>query len=117
MPEGRGKQMAGSNPFFAVLGDMKELGSFSQKLHKEVGTSKVCSQLTGLFTFGEDSEFIKQAFQETSNREAYHFSGEEQQKLVTKIIETVPEGSYLLLKGSRSMKLETLVPLLQTGNS
>ncbi|MEM7183820.1 MAG: UDP-N-acetylmuramoyl-tripeptide--D-alanyl-D-alanine ligase [Spirochaetota bacterium] len=111
-----GKQMAGSQPFYAILGDMKELGGFSKKLHREVGKSQVSSLLSGLFTFGEDSKYLQEAFSTTHKREAYHFSTAERKNLLGQIRKSIPAGSYILLKGSRSMKLETLVPLLQAEN-
>ncbi|EMO14138.1 UDP-N-acetylmuramoyl-tripeptide--D-alanyl-D-alanine ligase [Leptospira santarosai str. CBC523] len=107
-------QLADGKEFYAVLGDMKELGNHSRKFHKTLG--KKCSEfrnLKGLFTFGTDSLWIREEFvkRTTFPRFSEHFAGTEEGlvKLVRKFSQTVPEGSVVLAKASRGIQLERFV--------
>ncbi|EQA63820.1 UDP-N-acetylmuramoyl-tripeptide--D-alanyl-D-alanine ligase [Leptospira alexanderi] len=110
-------QLADGKEFYVVLGDMKELGKHSQKFHKELG--KKCSEfqnLKGLFTFGTDSLWIREEFvkRTTLPRFSEHFAGTDEGlvKLVRKFSQTVPEGSIVLAKASRGIRLERFVDSL-----
>lgn len=91
-----------------ILGDMFELGENSENHHLQIikwlDINKVNAHLVGLHfkkafeKYGRTSNFI-QTFEKT-----------EDQKL--KDLLTTIEGKNILVKGSRGMKLETLVPLL-----
>lgn len=106
------QQLANGQPLYAILADMKELGKFSHKLHREVGNSQICQQLSGLFTFGEQAQWIADSYSQSTNKPGYSFM--DKQELATTIHKIVPAGSYILIKGSRSMHLEELFPLLQS---
>ena len=86
-----------------VLGDMKELGSDTQLLHKTAGENIKQAGIDYLFTYGELSANTSQAFGEG----AYHFS--EQEKLVSALKPFLYNTTTILIKGSRSMKMEKVV--------
>ncbi len=106
------KQIASSNPCYAILGDMKELGKFSKFYHLELGVFCKKLKLSGLITFGQDSEMIAKEFSERKNEtKTPHFidSNESIKSLISYAKSKIPKGSFILVKGSRSMKMERIV--------
>ncbi|TAK73022.1 MAG: UDP-N-acetylmuramoyl-tripeptide--D-alanyl-D-alanine ligase [Gammaproteobacteria bacterium] len=89
-----------------VLGDMKELGEEATSLHYSAGERIRQAGVDYLFTYGELSAHTAQAFGEG----AYHFS--EQEKLVTALKPFLYNQTTILVKGSRSMKMEKVVAQL-----
>lgn len=86
-----------------VLGDMKELGDNAKLLHQMAGTSIRQAGIDYLFTYGELSASTAQAFGEG----AYHFN--EQEKLVSALKPFLYNQTTILVKGSRSMRMEKIV--------
>mgnify|MGYP005990548479 CR=1 FL=1 len=93
-----------------TLGDMGELGDEGTSLHQQVGVYAMNVGIDFLFSFGELSQFASDAF-----GEGEHFS--EQTLLTKKIIETINDTKgkiTVLVKGSRSAKMENVVNALIT---
>lgn len=92
----------------AVLGDMLELGEHSHLYHEEVGryAFECCDRLV---CFGEYSSFVaKGAVLAGMKKEEVFFSNDKQE--VEKYLqELLKEGDFVLLKGSRDMKMEELL--------
>ncbi|WP_000841144.1 UDP-N-acetylmuramoyl-tripeptide--D-alanyl-D-alanine ligase [Leptospira interrogans] len=110
-------QLADGKEFYAVLGDMKELGEYSKEFHKKLG--KKCSEfqnLKGLYTFGTDAFWIQEEFvkRTSSPRFSEHFPGTQEglSELIHKFLQTIPEGSIVLAKASRGIQLERFVEAL-----
>ncbi len=108
------KQASSNFKRYAILGDMKELGEFSEKFHKEVGiyASQV---LDGLISFGSDARFYFEEFSKHKNNKFnLYFSNTEEniQKIVEYVTKNLKEESFLLVKGSRSMRMERVIEKL-----
>jgi len=86
-----------------VLGDMKELGDEEVNLHHIAGGEIRKAGIDYLFTYGQLSETTAIAFGEG----AYHFN--EQEKLVTALRPFLYNHTTILIKGSRSMRMERVV--------
>jgi UDP-N-acetylmuramoyl-tripeptide--D-alanyl-D-alanine ligase len=86
-----------------VLGDMKELGMDSNKMHREVGENAKTMGVRRLFATGEMSLHTVDAF----GPGARHF--ETREGLVRELCRNVRPGVNLLIKGSRSMGMESVV--------
>jgi UDP-N-acetylmuramoyl-tripeptide--D-alanyl-D-alanine ligase len=86
-----------------VLGDMKELGHGSRKLHREVGEAARAMGVRRLFTIGEMSAYTAEAFGDR----AQHFSSHED--LAAALTESLYPDVICLVKGSRSMGMEAIV--------
>jgi UDP-N-acetylmuramoyl-tripeptide--D-alanyl-D-alanine ligase len=86
-----------------VLGDMKELGTDTKSIHHSAGTEIRSAGIDYLFTYGELSSLVAQAFGEG----AYHFN--EQEKLVNALKPFLFNTTTILVKGSRSMKMEKVL--------
>lgn len=92
----------------AVLGDMLELGEFSDEGHSEVG-KKVPRTVDILFTYGEASKMISEkakTFGMNANK-IRHF--DKMDDLVAELKNTAKEHDVILVKGSRSMHMEKIV--------
>lgn len=86
-----------------VLGDMKELGDDAKNIHHHAGEKIRSAGIDYLFTYGELSMNTAQGFGEG----AYHFN--EQEKLVNALKPFLYNTTTILVKGSRSMKMERVI--------
>ncbi|MEJ8569596.1 UDP-N-acetylmuramoyl-tripeptide--D-alanyl-D-alanine ligase [Elongatibacter sediminis] len=86
-----------------VLGDMKELGEDSRKLHAEVGDAARSLGVARLFALGEMSASTADAF----GAGAEHF--DDRNELVGALRAALRPGINCLVKGSRSMGMEQVV--------
>lgn len=86
-----------------VLGDMKELGDEAKSLHQTAGEAIRHAGIDYLFTFGELSANTAHAFGEG----AYHFN--EQEKLINALRPLLCNHTTILVKGSRSMRMENVI--------
>jgi UDP-N-acetylmuramoyl-tripeptide--D-alanyl-D-alanine ligase len=98
----------------AVLGSMKELGSRSQEAHRRIGARAARADFQGLFLFGEE---MQEAFREINRMD---FEGSvswmtDFDSLREALLSYLREGDLLLIKGSRAVELERLVPELDQG--
>lgn len=92
----------GGEPWL-VLGDMKELGIETRKLHAEVGEAAQTFGVKRLYAVGEASEAAVDAFGD----DAWHF--ENRDSLIRALQNDLRAGVVCLIKGSRSMGMEHVV--------
>ncbi len=85
----------------ALLGDMLELGDYSEQAHFEIG--QFASGLDGVFTVGKASEQIYKGAEVPSKQ---HF--ETNEELCRFLRSYLCEGDTVLIKGSRGMKMEEI---------
>ena len=90
----------------AVIGDMKELGTQSKKIHFDTGQSISHLEINLLMTFGEDSFWINKAAR-SRGKKAIHFSSKT--SLIEELLTIVVPGDAILVKASRSMHGEEIV--------
>ncbi len=90
---------------FAVLGDMLELGDFSEKAHRQVGEKAALTGCEYVLTYGELSKYT--ADEATKyNCNAKNFDDKE--KISEFLFENLSDGDAVLFKGSRGMKMEEI---------
>lgn len=97
-----------ANRKISVLGDMKELGEISKKEHLEIG--RLASTISSLiFIVGEQAKYIKQGAINNGfdKSKIYHFENSNEASIAVENI--VKSGDLILIKGSRSMKMEKIV--------
>ncbi len=95
-----------SGRYWLVLGDMSELGSDAEALHRYAGEISKVSGVERLYALGELTEYSVQSFGEG----AYHLSSHEQ--LASLLKEEINSDVTILIKGSRAMGMEKLVNVL-----
>lgn len=87
----------------AVLGDMFELGDFSEELHKKVGKEVVKNNIDILITCGENARYIADVAREKMDKENVYYlrKTEEIKPLLEKIVKN---NDVILFKASNGMK-------------
>jgi UDP-N-acetylmuramoyl-tripeptide--D-alanyl-D-alanine ligase len=94
---------------FAVLGDMLELGRYTEEAHKEVGKRVASSSVDKLIVVGERARDIAHGAQEAgmAKENIFHFShNREAGKFIEERLE---EGDLILAKGSQGARMEKIV--------
>ena len=95
-----------ANRRIAVLGDMLELGSYSQKLHKAVGDYAANSNADMIFCCGAESRHIA-LNASLKGKMAKHYYNPE--TLCQSIKAIIAPGDAVLFKASRGMHLENVI--------
>lgn len=93
-----------------VLGDMAELGAEAEQLHAELGDYALSAGIDQLYTLGNLSASASNAFK------GLHFTDLESLKAPL-FNEIERRNLTLLVKGSRSSKMDLVVDMLVAGNS
>lgn len=92
----------------AILGDMLELGDFSNELHAKVGEEVAKNKIDILITVGEMGKVIANAAKHADDGiEVYSFDNN--QSAITKINELKKSGDTILIKASNGMKFKEIV--------
>ena len=89
-----------------VLGDMKELGDDAEELHREVGEAARASGVNRLFAYGDLASSAAEGFGENARWYA------SLDTLVDELCEHLSSDVNVLVKGSRSMRMERVVDAL-----
>ena len=98
-------QLSGES--WLVLGDMKELGDDAAILHREVGESARTSGIDRLFALGDLSRNTVEGFGEHGS----WFGSID--ALVDELSATLSDSVNVLVKGSRSMRMERVIDALR----
>ncbi len=107
----------GSGVRIAVLGDMFELGADSDQLHTEIGAHAACAGINFLAAVGDFAAFTVSGAREKGMDEVHARVFADQNGCLDWVGELAASGkieaeSYILVKGSRGMRLENLVERL-----
>ncbi len=98
----------------AVLGDMFELGDASRRLHLEVGQAAARHGINWLLTLGEHAEAMAAAARATGIPDAAAYENHE--AIAGALTRHAAEGDIILIKGSRGMKMETVIQSLRAAH-
>ncbi len=88
---------------YAVLGDMLELGVFSESAHRQVGAKAALIGCKAVFTYGDLSKYIV-CEAKKNGVHAERFADKEE--IASTLCNCLEAGDTVLFKGSRGMKLE-----------
>ncbi len=94
---------------YLALGDMGELGADAAELHRQVGSEAREAGIDGLYATGTLSRGAVEAFGENG-----HFF-EQQQQLIAALLPQMKSDVTVLVKGSRSSRMERVVEALSAG--
>ncbi|MBT6178884.1 MAG: UDP-N-acetylmuramoyl-tripeptide--D-alanyl-D-alanine ligase [Deltaproteobacteria bacterium] len=103
--------LAGSNRRLAALGSMFELGDEAAVLHFQVGENAAKSGIDEVFALGPWAKDLAAGAQEAGAR-GYAF--EEMNDLTGHLTQSLKDGEWLLVKGSRGMRMERVFDALDT---
>ena len=87
----------------AVLGDMFELGEYSQELHKKVGEEVAKSKINILICSGPNSKYILETTEENNGKIKIIYC-ENNEEILEKIKELSQPEDVILIKASNGMK-------------
>ena len=90
-----------------ALGDMNELGKKSLEMHKKILEFAIDRGVQQIFLVGDKMKEAVSKLNKTKQKKLTHF--ESLKTLADELVKDVGEGDILLLKGSRSMQMETVM--------
>ncbi|MGD0843432.1 MAG: UDP-N-acetylmuramoyl-tripeptide--D-alanyl-D-alanine ligase [Geobacteraceae bacterium] len=91
----------------AVLGDMLELGVGAEEAHREVG-KLAASCVERLYAMGELAEAVAQGAREGGLPKSAVIVAASHEEILADLRMTLNVGDFILVKGSRSMAMETI---------
>ncbi|MBR5773110.1 MAG: UDP-N-acetylmuramoyl-tripeptide--D-alanyl-D-alanine ligase [Clostridia bacterium] len=91
----------------AVIGDMLELGDYSEKAHRDVGGYAAENGVDILFTYGERAKLCAAAAKERGVKDTRVFL--DKAELTSELFAALEKGDCVLFKASRGMKLEEVI--------
>ncbi|MCL2662897.1 MAG: UDP-N-acetylmuramoyl-tripeptide--D-alanyl-D-alanine ligase [Oscillospiraceae bacterium] len=94
----------------AILGDMLNLGEHTVKMHHEVGMFAAQTGINCLLCQGDLSNNIYKGFVSNSGINAKHYKSMEE--LMEEIPVQIKKGDAILVKASRGMHFERLLPII-----
>lgn len=92
-----------------VLGEMRELGKYSEQLHRQVAQRIYKEKLDFVFLGQGETEFIADELTSLGfweERLAYNLQNSQ---LVSRLLKTLGKGDVCLIKGSRAVRLDEVV--------
>ena len=104
-------EVAQKNRKIAILGDMLELGEKTDFYHQEVGKEVAKLSIDILITIGPGGKIIAQSSKKEgmAGEKVFSFEKNEKINLSKKLLSLTKPGDYILLKGSREMKMEEIL--------
>lgn len=94
---------------YAILGDMLELGSYTEEGHLEVGRKAATSNLQCLIAVGERARFIMKGASEAGLDDSCLFYFDKPEEAGRFIQNRLKAGDISLVKGSQGMRMEKIV--------
>jgi len=98
----------GNGKSFLVCGDMLELGEQSKELHEMIGRTAAEKGIDAIFIYGSYNEDVKKGALSAGMMATKIFTGEKKE-LARQIEKSADHDDWILVKGSRSMRMEEIV--------
>ena len=99
-----------------ILGDMKELGEKAVQAHKDIGFACAECGADLVILTGSDMKNAAQAIEEKNKAlEVLYFENNDDNfftQASAKVLKAAKDGAVILIKGSHSMELQKLIPLV-----
>ncbi|KKR81433.1 MAG: UDP-N-acetylmuramoyl-tripeptide-D-alanyl-D-alanine ligase [Candidatus Daviesbacteria bacterium GW2011_GWA1_41_61] len=93
----------------AVLGEMRELGVYSEQLHREIARKIYKDKIDYVFLGGGDVRFIGDELIKLGYLPEKIEVNLSNSQIVARILRTASKGDLILIKGSRAVKLDEVV--------
>ena len=101
----------------AVLGDMFELGRHSRREHRELGKAATQAKLHQLYLLGQQAGAVRRGALGAGMAAEKIFIGADHREIAEQLRARVQPGDWLLIKGSRGMKMEKVLDELTGGKA
>jgi len=109
------RELAGEGRVIAILGDLRELGSFEEAGHREVGEAAAASAVAGLVAFGPLSRETAAAAVAGGVAEGAVLHTDDPSEALAWLRAFVREGDLVVAKASRGTRLERIIDPLVDG--
>jgi len=96
----------------AILGDIREQGNFAVEAHRNLKDAIENTQIDGVFCCGELMGHLYEAL--PKNLRLGHFNSSKE--AINDIINYINPGDLLLIKGSKSMKMDLIIDAIKTAH-
>ncbi len=106
-------ELRGSGRAAAALGDMLELGTAAAEAHRELGRQAAQAGLDLLVVYGNHREEVAAGAQEAGLPPPHLFPVATKEEGARLLKDFLRPGDWLLVKGSRSMRMENIIELLK----
>lgn len=97
---------AGNGKKYAILGEMKEMGSHALSLHRELGEQAGAVDFSAIAFFGPSHDQFEKGLKGTKYSKSLFVSDSYEQKLAPRMLPVLQVDDIVLIKGSRGMHLE-----------
>jgi UDP-N-acetylmuramoyl-tripeptide--D-alanyl-D-alanine ligase len=94
---------------FLVVGDMKELGTFTEAAHEEVGERAGGVGFEGIWYVGENAKSFARGLEKSSKPKIFITSAAPDSQHAAEFAQSFALGDLIAVKGSRGMELEKAV--------
>jgi len=102
-----------NNRKIAVLGDMFELGEYTEELHKKVGYEVVKNNIDILICAGENAKYIADKAQEEGMNKENIYYFEDKNEIIKLLEKIITKDDVVLFKASNGMKFFEIVEKLK----
>lgn len=102
-----------ANRRIAVLGDMFELGNYSEELHKKLGEEVVKNHIDILISCGENAKYIVEQAEKYGMAKENIYYLKNIQEVEEKILEIANQNDAILIKASNGMKFFNIVEYIK----
>ena len=102
------KSLKGSHPGILIAGDMLELGTHAESMHRNIGRIAAGSNIADLYATGEFARTVAEGAMDKGMDIRNIFTGTKEE-ILEDIKYRLGPGDWVLVKGSRSMTMETIV--------
>lgn len=110
-------RLAATGRSVAVIGDMGELGEHAESAHRDAGAWTAELGIDSLIAFGERAPSVAEAAREAGMQPAQVHTGSDHAEVARQIRELTGPGDWVLVKGSRAMKMEKIIDALDAGEA
>jgi UDP-N-acetylmuramoyl-tripeptide--D-alanyl-D-alanine ligase len=105
------KVLSGDQRGFFVAGDMLELGSKADSLHREIGSRAARSDIARLYVTGKHANAVASGAMNEHMNSRDIFMGTKEE-ICRDLAEHLRKGDWVLVKGSRAMGMEKIIDSL-----
>lgn len=110
-------EMRGKGRAIAVLGDMLELGTYSNAAHRDLGMKVGKFSIDFLIALGEEAPVVVESAIKHGLGLEKAMVVESHQEAISILKNTIKQGDWILVKGSRGMRMEKIVKGLLEGEA
>lgn len=92
-----------------VLGEMRELGQYSERLHRTIAQKIYKEKIDYIFLGGGEANFIADELKSLGFREQNLEGNLTNSQIVSRLLKILEKGDICLIKGSRAVRLDEVV--------